>query len=315
MISVILPVYNGERFLKSSIESVLCQKNVTFELIIVNDASSDSSERIFEEFINNPCVRIIHNDSNLGLFSSLNKGISYSNGELIKLWAQDDIMMENCLFYFSEVYSKSKNSSFFWCHTINITENQRFKYVDEQVNTNTILFEKWDLETVLRHFWYCGNLHGNISTMAFGRKQWKQVGGFNSKMIYSGDIDFTERLLTIGLPVCIPVKLIYLRNHNGQLSQNVNALHHELYETLQVFDNISRRTKIYPQLMPFAASCKRDRLFPYYTSNCLRVLRTNPKKAIKMLMMINKSFVWLIYNLLRVKINTKMGIELVKLYD
>jgi glycosyltransferase involved in cell wall biosynthesis len=313
MISVILPVYNGERYLKSSIESVIKQKNVTFELIIINDASSDSSARILNEYKDASSVKIIHNDSNIGLFSSLNKAISLANGELIKLWAQDDIMLENCLFYFLEVYFRSKDSSFFWCNTINISGIQQIEYQFDKVEINTIRFENWDLEKVLRHFWYCGGLHGNISTMAFGKRHWLKVGGFNPKMIYSGDIDFTEKLLSISPPVCIPVELIYLRNHIGQFSKNVNALHHELFETLQVFENIASRTNKFPHLVSFADSCKRDKLLPYYTSNCLRVFRKNPKIATQMFLMINKRFIWLIYNLLRVKIRVKFGMGLVKL--
>jgi glycosyltransferase involved in cell wall biosynthesis len=85
-ISVILPVFNGERFLREAIQSVLCQQFRDFELIVVDDGSTDSSPAILQEF---PGIRVIA-QKNAGQSAARNRGIAASSGELIALIDQDD---------------------------------------------------------------------------------------------------------------------------------------------------------------------------------------------------------------------------------
>lgn len=90
--SVVMPVYNAEEYLSEAIESVLSQSYIDFEFIIINDCSSDSSPEIirqFEEKDNR--IRVIHNDTNLKITRSLNKGIEEANGEYIIRMDADDI--------------------------------------------------------------------------------------------------------------------------------------------------------------------------------------------------------------------------------
>ena len=71
-----MSVYNGEEFLRDSILSILDQSYKDFEFIIVNDASTDNSLKIMEDFQKNDSrIKIIDNKFNLGLTKSLNKGI------------------------------------------------------------------------------------------------------------------------------------------------------------------------------------------------------------------------------------------------
>ena len=95
LVSIVLPVYNGEQYLKQSIESVLNQTYKNLELIIVNDNSTDSSLDIAKEFerIDNR-VKVISNPSNLKLPTSLNIGFKNANGEYYT-WTSDDNYYEN----------------------------------------------------------------------------------------------------------------------------------------------------------------------------------------------------------------------------
>ena len=96
MISIILPVYNGEKFLRECITSIVEQDFEKFELIIIDDASSDNSTNIINSF-EDLRIRLIKNESNLGLAKTLNVGIQKSKYNIIVRIDQDDIMYLNRL--------------------------------------------------------------------------------------------------------------------------------------------------------------------------------------------------------------------------
>ena len=92
MITVLMAVYNGEKFLKEAMESILNQTYKDFEFLIINDGSTDKSVEIIESF-NDPRIRLVHNEKNLKLIASLNKGISLARGKYIARMDCDDISM------------------------------------------------------------------------------------------------------------------------------------------------------------------------------------------------------------------------------
>ena len=92
MISVIMPVYNGEKYLKQSIESVIQQTYKDWELIIVNDCSTDNSRNIMQSYADTDSrIRIVDNGSNLKLPRSLNAGFREARGKYLT-WTSDDNM-------------------------------------------------------------------------------------------------------------------------------------------------------------------------------------------------------------------------------
>lgn len=91
-ISVVMPVYNGEKYLRESIDSILNQTYSDFEFIIINDASKDSTEEIIKSYDD---VRIVYakNEQNLGVAGTLNRGLAIAKGEYIARMDADDISM------------------------------------------------------------------------------------------------------------------------------------------------------------------------------------------------------------------------------
>ncbi|MFA6407402.1 MAG: glycosyltransferase [Candidatus Paceibacterota bacterium] len=89
-ISVVLPVYNGFLFISRAVESILTQTFKDFELIIIDDGSSDGTRDIIKSFQDERIV-IIVNEKNIGLINSLNKGIGVARGEFIARMDADDI--------------------------------------------------------------------------------------------------------------------------------------------------------------------------------------------------------------------------------
>lgn len=91
-ISVIMPLYNGEKYLKEAIDSILNQTYSDFELLLINDASTDSTETIINSYHDYRIV-YIKNEENLGLIKTLNKGLDLAKGEFIARMDQDDISL------------------------------------------------------------------------------------------------------------------------------------------------------------------------------------------------------------------------------
>jgi glycosyltransferase involved in cell wall biosynthesis len=91
-ISVILPVYNASKFVKEAIQSVLDQTFTDFELIVINDGSSDESLKIIRSFTDSR-IQVINNPNNLGLIATLNLGISIAKGKYIARMDADDISL------------------------------------------------------------------------------------------------------------------------------------------------------------------------------------------------------------------------------
>ena len=89
-ISVVLPVYNAEKYLEKAIRSILEQTFSDFELIIVNDGSIDQSENIVLS-IKDSRIYYVSNECNMGIVRSLNKGIALARGEYIARMDADDI--------------------------------------------------------------------------------------------------------------------------------------------------------------------------------------------------------------------------------
>ncbi|KAA0958749.1 glycosyltransferase family 2 protein [Planococcus sp. ANT_H30] len=86
LISIIVPVYNGEKYLTRSLDSLVKEKDPLVEIIVVNDGSTDSTNSILENY---PEIKVV-NKQNKGVSSARNLGIEYSNGEYLMFVDADD---------------------------------------------------------------------------------------------------------------------------------------------------------------------------------------------------------------------------------
>lgn len=89
-VTVLMPVYNGGKYLKKAVDSILNQTFKEFELLIINDGSTDNSMEVLHSY-NDSRIRIVTNEQNLRLIKTLNKGIDLATGEYIARMDCDDI--------------------------------------------------------------------------------------------------------------------------------------------------------------------------------------------------------------------------------
>jgi glycosyltransferase involved in cell wall biosynthesis len=93
-LSVVMPVFNGEKYIKKSLESILKQELRDFELIIVDDGSLDKTTDIINS-IKDKRIKLIKNSKNLGLSTSINKGIKAAKGKYVARCDGDDLYSSN----------------------------------------------------------------------------------------------------------------------------------------------------------------------------------------------------------------------------
>jgi len=95
-VSVLMPVYNAQQFLAEAIDSIIQQCFEDWELIIIDDGSTDTSASIINQYKDNR-IYCLKNEENLGLIKTLNRGVNYCNGEYIARMDADDIAMRDRL--------------------------------------------------------------------------------------------------------------------------------------------------------------------------------------------------------------------------
>lgn len=95
LVSIVMCVYNGEKYLKEQVDSILAQTYRPIELIIADDASTDNTKKILDQYENNPSVRLIYREKNIGLAKNFSLATEKATGVYIAFSDQDDVWIEN----------------------------------------------------------------------------------------------------------------------------------------------------------------------------------------------------------------------------
>ncbi|MDD7280683.1 MAG: glycosyltransferase family 2 protein [Erysipelotrichaceae bacterium] len=113
LVSIIMPTYNCEKYVEEAIQSVINQTMEDWELIVIDDASSDDTYSIIKEF-NDSRIHIYKNEENLGVAKTRNKGMDLSKGKYIAFLDSDDIWLETKLEKQLEL-AKETNADLIYC--------------------------------------------------------------------------------------------------------------------------------------------------------------------------------------------------------
>lgn len=182
--SVIIPLYNKEKSICSTIESVLNQTYAHFELIIINDGSTDNSLKEVQSF--NDSRIIIFNKPNEGVSSARNLGIVKSQNQFIVFLDADDYWLPFCLDEFHKLIIEFPNVEVF-CTNYNMTgknlkgSDKRY-YVEDYFYTSAFYLAKWSIPIMITG---CVSIRRNL---------FNEVGYFNQNITHGEDIDMWERL-------------------------------------------------------------------------------------------------------------------------
>ncbi|MCO4782079.1 MAG: glycosyltransferase [Candidatus Cloacimonetes bacterium] len=140
--SVVMSVFNGQGYLVEAIQSVLKQSYSDFELVIIDDCSTDGSLQMIRSFTDSR-IRLIQNDKNLGLAASLNKGVKESKGKYIARMDADDVMLEDRLQCQMNFLSNNPNIKLCGSFAIQIDENSLEHGLIKSPSGLHLEFAKW----------------------------------------------------------------------------------------------------------------------------------------------------------------------------
>ena len=231
-IDVILPVYNGIKYLKDNILSVLNQTFTDFDFIIVDDQSTDGSW----EYLQTICdkrIQLVRNQSNMGLFYNLNYMIKNSNSPLVKLWAQDDLMGNTCLENIVKFHNKYPEIGFSYSDRQLIDENGELEsYLFKQIDLTP---EIVDTKLHTRIAFFVGSIAGNIANTTLVRNALNKVGLFNEEMKIAADFEMWVRLAKYFPIGHIKSEIVQMRNHTKQLSRNEEYFIYHIKEDFIVY--------------------------------------------------------------------------------
>lgn len=227
-ISVLLPVYNGEKYIREAIDSILNQTFSDFELIIIEDGSEDKTKIIVSQIID-PRIILIFNEKNIGIINSLNTGLSIAKGEFIARMDADDI---------SHTSRFEKQVFFLDAHPDVGVLGTFMEQIDETGNILSIFEPPEDHDLIAWCMVFdCVVAHATIMAR---RTLLDDVGRYNPIFIHAEDTELWSRLIFITRFSNIPEVLYLRRLHknsisnqfaNVQLKQDI-LIHHKLLENI-----------------------------------------------------------------------------------
>lgn len=202
-VTVLIPVYNGEKFLKETIQSILNQTYTNFELLIINDGSTDGSKSIILSF-DDQRIRYLENEINLKLIATLNKGVELARGEYIARIDADDIAYPERLE--KQVRFLDDNTEYgmvgSWCSVID--SDKQIKY---HTSHGDIVFA---MAT------YCPFIHPSVMIRKSVISNYNVV--FDSNYLHAEDYELWSRIVFDTKVANITEFLTGYREHEEQIS-------------------------------------------------------------------------------------------------
>lgn len=207
ILSILITAYNREDFIGEAIESVLESTFQDFEIIIVDDASTDGTADVVKEYMQRD-NRIIfeRNTLNLGQFGNRNKAAFLARSHYIKYLDSDDLLLPKTLEIFMNGMMENPSASIGveFNNGSRIEEKKSFPFVLDPENTL-----KW-------HFEKGGLLFSPPSSAIYKLEDFNKVGGFSESAGINADVDLHLKLSSIRDTIVFRPGLVFWRRHAGQ---------------------------------------------------------------------------------------------------
>lgn len=230
--SVIICCYNSEKFIQKTIESVLIQSFKNYEIILINDGSSDNTENIIFDIIKNYKFIKYIKQNNSGYSSARNRAISNSDGKWIVILDHDDIMYSERLQTHYDFITNNLDKKIFFGNC---------KILNDQQNTNKFndFKKKNDISPVNfnnhKNYLYLLIKYGcfiSSSTLAIKKDLFNKIK-FKEDLKVVADYDFLMKNCDKNIFYAIDRNLIEYNSHSGQISNKFKIL--EKKELIKIF--------------------------------------------------------------------------------
>ncbi|MDN3017851.1 glycosyltransferase family 2 protein [Paenibacillus sp. BSR1-1] len=214
LVSMVMAVHNGEKFLQEAIHHALAQTYTEMEFIIVNDGSSDRTKQILDE-IQDQRVKVIHLDQNGGAANALNLGIKEASGQWIAIQDADDnsypTRIEEQVKFIKENPHLVGVATFVRC--ISGDDDVPDYVYEEYTLSRNYHVSKKEIRKII--FWGCPLTH---SSVMFSKSAFAEVGGYDPGYKIAYDYDLWLKLLELGDLEKVPKVLLDYRIQKNSLS-------------------------------------------------------------------------------------------------
>ena len=216
-VTVLMPVYNGERFLRAALESVLGQTYRDLELLVVDDASTDQTRAIVDSF-DDARLRVLANPRNLGLPRSLNRGLACARGTYVARHDADDLSHPERLAHQVVYLDGHPQTALVGSAYVEIDEHGR------HMRTRTPPCHSLELRWML--LFQNAFMHGSV---LLRRSALVVAGVFDPTLAYAQDYDLWSRLSWHFELANLPLVLASYRHSDHSLTSTYGKVGEEIY--------------------------------------------------------------------------------------
>jgi glycosyltransferase involved in cell wall biosynthesis len=264
-VSIIIPAYNAEKFIVETIKSVQRQTFSDFEIIVVDDGSTDQTASLVMQ-LEEPRLRVLSVEHQ-GLSATRNRGVAASEGKFLAFLDADDLWTPNTLQLYVEALTANAAAdlsygwTYFWNYDLNNSSDVT-KLISHSATGATAY------RAMLER-----NIVGNGSNIFVRRSAFDAVGGFDQDLTHGEDWEFCFRVALQGEVALVPQPLVYYRQHSTSICSDFEPAKTSFFKALdKIYDLAPSEYK--------ALKVKVQSSMYIYVAN-LYLTRTNTKSGIQ----------------------------------
>ena len=239
-VSVIVPNYNHARFLRQRIDSIFAQTYQDFELILLDDCSTDESREILRSYASDARVRLEFNETNSGTpFKQWNKGVRLARGEYVWIAESDDYAESRFLERMVQALQPELAVAFAYCRSRCVREDGAFEGLADYY-LGKLNAKRWasdfvvDGTEICREYFARTNPVPNASAVVFRRDIYESVGGADESLRLCGDWKLWAAMALRGRIGYIAEPLNHFRHHGASVRRQTELAKSEVPEYLMV---------------------------------------------------------------------------------
>ena len=232
--SIIIPCYNVEKYIEKTIKSVLSQTYSNFELLLINDGSTDNTFKIIKQLKETDDRIRVFSQENLGVSQTRNKGISLSKGEFIYFLDGDDLIENNLLEKANEIFDKKEIDVFSFGYDVFRGEN-RLELSNKKFDSSILTSKEF-----LKRF-FVKDIPQSICSLIVKKEIFKNLY-FKENMVVGEDLEFQIQLLLnneINIYSSSDMFFHYIRRENS--ATTTNKMNINYFNILLCFENLRKQ--------------------------------------------------------------------------
>lgn len=249
VVSVVIPNFNYAHYLKRRLDTVLSQTFQDFEIILIDDASTDNSMDVLESYRREPKLRIIANKTNSGnLFKNWNAGVKISRGEYIWIAEADDYADRRFLELLLDRIRQDPRIGLAYCQSLKVDEAERIQG-SMQEYTSDLDKNRWkhdfknNGQSECLQYLIFKNTIPNASAVLFRREVYVRAGYARESVYYGNDWLTWVSMLVDSDIIFLAEPLNYYREHKQSVRRQMDMTEDEVGASFMVLDYINRELK------------------------------------------------------------------------